>query len=179
MTRLAIAAALLVASTTAASAGTYLGIGIGTSADGSVGMAETVEGGGRSGRLVLGSRFGRLAVEGQAGRFDMLMATTTYETTQVGAGLKVNVPLGNNFELFGKGGIQRTWLNSDEADGRYDVAGNGWFLGGGIEYRLNLGVTAASIFLDYQHSSSDLTNDRMETFDGSMGMWTVGATVSL
>jgi hypothetical protein len=177
MTRLGLAAVLLAASTTAASAGTYLGIGVGTSADGSVGDSETVEGGGRSGRLLLGSRFGKLAVEGQAGRFDMMFANSVFETTQLGVGLKLNIPLGNNFEVFGKGGVQRTWLSNDNS--MYDAAGNGWFAGGGVEYRLNLGVTAASLFMDYQHSSSTLTNERMQEMDGSTGMWTLGATVSL
>jgi hypothetical protein len=179
MTRLAIAAVLLAASTSVASAGSYLGIGIGTSADGSVGASETVEGAGRSGRLMVGTRFGRLALEGQGSRFDMMFASSSYETTQLGLGLKVSVPLGNNFELFGRGGVQRTWLNLDGDSTMYDSAGNGWFLGAGIEYRLNLGVTGASIFLDYQGSSSTLTNDRMQEIDGSTGMWTLGATVSL
>lgn len=178
MTRLAIAAVLLAASTSVASAGTYLGIGIGTSADGSLGDSDTVEGAGRSGRLMLGSRFGRLSIEGQASRFDLMFAGGgAYESTQLGAGLKANVPLGNNFELFGKGGVQRTWLNLDGT--AYDLAGNGWFLGGGIEYRLDLAVTAASIFVDYQYSSTTLTNERMLEVDGSSGMWTLGATVSL
>jgi hypothetical protein len=178
MTRLAIAAALLVASSSSvASAGTYLGIGIGTSPDGTMAGSDTVEGAGRSGRLMLGSRFGKLSLEGQASRFDMMFASSAYETTQLGIGLKLGIPLGNNFELFGKGGVQRTWLNHEGTE--FDSAGNGWFLAPGIEYRLNLGVTAASIFMDYQHSSSNLTNERMQEFEGSTGMWTLGATVSL
>jgi len=178
MTRLAIAAALLVASTSAASAGTYLGIGIGTSADGSLDGGDTIEGAGRSGRLMLGSRFGKLSVEGQAGRFDMMFTGITYQSTEVGVGLKVNIPLGDNFELFGKGGVQRTWLSA-EVSPMYDAAGNGWFLAGGVEYRLNLGVTAASLVLDYQHASTTFSRSAMAEFDGSAAMWTLGATVSL
>ncbi len=125
---------------------------------------------------MLGTRFGYFAIEGQAARFDMMFASSTYETTQLGVGLKGSLPLGNNFEVFGKGGVQRTWLNN--AGTLYDVAGNGWFLGLGVEYRLNLGITGASVFMDYQHSSSTVTNDRMSTADISTGMWTLGATVS-
>ena len=42
------------------------------------------------------------------------------------------------------------------------------------------GVTAASIFVDYQRASTGFTNDEtMAEWDGVTSMWTLGATVSL
>jgi hypothetical protein len=179
MTRLALAAALLVASTSLASAGTYVGLGIGTSAGGSMNGTDTVDGGGRSGRLMIGSRFGKLSIEGQGGRFDMQFPASRYEASELGVGLKLNVPIGNNFELFGRGGIERTWLTATTS-ANMDAAGNGWFLGGGVEYRLNLGLTAASLFLDYQRTTTSVTADaNMAQFDASAGMFTLGATLSI
>jgi hypothetical protein len=183
MTRLALAAVLLAASTSAASAGTYLGIGIGTAANGSAESSNgadmgTTDGFERSGRLMVGSRFGKLSIEGQGSRYDTTFDHLGYQATQLGVGLKLNLPLGNNFEVFGKGGVERTWLSTDAAT-MHDAAGNGWFFAAGFEYRLNLGVTAASLFVDYQRSSTDFINDYLLEYNGASGMWTLGATVSL
>jgi hypothetical protein len=179
MSRLAAAAVTVAAMTSVASAGTYVGLGIGTSPDGNMGQYETVEGAGRSGRLMLGTRFGKLAVEGQGSRFNMLFSGSEFETTQLGVGLKLNIPLGNNFEIFGRGGVQRTWLNFMGTEDRFDAAGNGWLGGLGVEYRLSLGVTSASIFMDYQRSSTTVENGQMAELDSVAGMWTLGATFSL
>lgn len=178
MSRLAVVAVVFAASTSVASAGTYLGLGIGTSADGNLGDSGTVEGAGRSGRLLLGARMSKLSLEGQASRYDLAFQSSLYASTQVGLGLKLSIPLGNNFELFGRGGVQRTWLNH-EPGMTYDVAGNGWFGSAGVEYRVNLGLTAASVFMDYQRSSTDFTTERMTEIEGAAGMWTLGMTVSL
>jgi hypothetical protein len=104
-----------------------------------------------------------------------------YQATQLGLGLKLNLPLGNNFEFFPKLGVQRTWLSPQADNAMLETgAGTGYFLGAGFEYRLNLGVTAASIFVDYQRSSTDFTSDEtMVKWDGSSSMWTLGATISL
>lgn len=183
MTRFGLAAVLLVASTSMASAGTYVGLGIGTASNGSgvrsdgtdVGSTDGFE---RSGRLMLGTRLSKLSIEGQGSRYDMSLSTHSLQVTQLGIGLKLSIPLGNNFEAFGRGGLERTWLNHG-TNNMLDAAGNGWFLGGGFEYRLSLGVTAASLFVDYQRSSTDIVDNRMIEHNVSSGMWTLGATVSL
>lgn len=185
MSRLCLAALLLTASTSAVSAGTYVGLGIGTAASGSAERSDgidmgSVDGYERSGRLLLGSRLGKLSIEGQGSRFNARLSTQTndYEATQLGVGLKLGIPIGNSFEIFGRGGVQRTWLSSQD-DSTMDAVGNGWLAGAGVEYRLDLGVTAASLFLDYQRSSTGLTSERMIEFDVGAGMWTLGMTVSL
>jgi hypothetical protein len=185
--RLVLGAVILASMTSVASAGgTYIGLGIGSESTGGWERTDgamysgSMDGYGRSGRLMLGRSFGKLSVEGQASRFNVTV-DQPHTATQLAAALKLSIPLGSGFEFFGKGGLERTWLS----EGTLDAAGNGWLLGLGFEYRLNLGATAASIFVDYQRTSSafefDETGGRMTSgeFDGVMSMWTLGATVSL
>ncbi len=176
MNRLSMAAVIVAAMGQVASAGTYLGLGIGTAANAS---ADNVmmDGDGRSGRLMLGYRFSRIAVEGSGTRYDLFVGSAPYQATQLAAGLKVGFPLGNNFELMGRGGVQRTSLSMTGSQGA-DADGTGYYLGGGIEYRLNLGLTGASLFVDYQRSSTDFDNGSRQ-YEGIASMWTLGATLSL
>ncbi len=181
MMRLGLTAVTLAALTSVASAGTYLGIGVGSETSGGAEIDGTdigsMDGYGRSGRLMVGSRFSKLSIEGQASRFDVAFNNYTYGATQVAAVLKLSIPLGNNFEFFGKGGLERTWLSDNNS--MLDAAGNGILLGAGFEYRLSLGVTSASIFVDYQRASTGFENDYPQRWDGVTSMWTLGATVSL
>lgn len=183
MMRLGLAVVTLASLTSVASAGTYIGVGVGSESSGGAERpdgsdAGTMDGYGRSGRLMVGSRFSKLSIEGQASRFGVTFDSSEYEATQIAAALKLSIPLGNNFEFFAKGGLERTWLNNGPTE-MHDAAGNGLLLGAGFEYRLSLGVTAASIFVDYQRASSGFENDYMLTWDGVTSMWTLGATVSL
>ena len=177
-----LAVALVAASTTAASANTYLGLGIGTAASPSGDMAISNDGN-RSGRLMLGTRFGHVSIEGAGSRYGLFNGTIPYDGTMLAGALKYSLPLGNNFELFGRGGIERTWLTSASATAgnAYEWSGNGWLLGAGFEYRLNLGVTAASLFVDYEHSSTTLTTpaEMNVQHDEAIGLWTAGVTLAL
>jgi hypothetical protein len=128
---------------------------------------------------MLGTRFSRFSVEAQGSQFDLAFASRAYDATQLALALKLSIPLGNDFELFGKGGVQRTWLNIAGSNDDANAAGSGLLFAAGFEYRLNLGVTAASVFVDYQRSSSNYTTNNMVEFDGTSSMWTLGATVSL
>lgn len=178
-----VAVVLVAASASAASAGGYLGVGIGTAASpgGNVDMPSSD--GTRTGRLVLGTRFGHLSIEGAGSRYGLLNATKApYEGTMLAGALKYSFPLGNNFEVFARGGLERTWLThqSATAGNAYDWTGNGWLLGGGFEYRLDLGVTAASIFVDYEHSDTTLDTSAVPmSRDMTVGMWTLGATLAI
>lgn len=176
MNRLAIAAVLVTAMGQAASAGTYVGLGLGTSANASSDNVM-MDGNGRSGRLMLGYRFSRIAIEGSGTRYDLFVGSAPYQATQLAAGLKLAFPLGNHFDLIGRGGLQRTSLSMSGSQGA-DADGNGYYLGAGVEYGLNLGLTGASIFIDYQRSSTDFDNGNRQ-YEGVASMWTLGATLSL
>ena len=70
MSRTALALVLVAASASSAFAGGFVGLGIGTGAatSGDFDIDED----GRSGRLMLGYRFGRISVEGMGTRYDMV-----------------------------------------------------------------------------------------------------------
>src|SRR4051812_209393 len=112
MNRASLLAVILVAaSSSIASAGGYIGLGIGTApAVGSdVTSIDTLPSDGRSGKLLLGTRWGRISAEGAIQKFDM-----TYSVYQASAAGKLNFPLGNGFEAFGRFGLQHTWMNHDQ-----------------------------------------------------------------
>lgn len=178
MTRLALAAVLLAATATTASAGTYVGLGIGTSpaTSGDVSMGEN----GRSGRLQLGYRIGPLSIEGVGGRADLARADgASYQWTTLGLAGRVSHGLGSGFEVFGRLGYQRT---SIEQSGGFDsFAGDGLMFGGGFEYRLNLLVASGSLFVDYNVERATLAREGVNgmQYDLTARVWTLGAILSL
>ena len=177
MKRACLAVILVAASSGAASAGTSLGLGIGTG-PGLDSDKLDLEADGRSKRGLLGFRFGNFAVEGAVGGFDSLrMDGVPYDAYQASASGKVNITLGNNFEAFGRLGVHRTWLNP-EGKPQNNAVGNGWLAGGGFEYRVNLGVSQGSIWVDYQRTEATLAVGN-GTFELTTGMWTLGLSVGI
>jgi hypothetical protein len=178
--RLCVVAAVIAASTSVASAGTYLGAGIGTSASlgGDHGRYAPD---GRSGRLIVGFGFGRIGVEANATRYGLENAGVSWDATTVAAALRVAFPIGYNFELFGRGGVERTWLTT--GGNAPEPSGNGWLLGAGVDYKVNLGITGGAIFIDYTHNDTGFSftdaHAQRATFDQTAGMWTLGLTLSI
>jgi hypothetical protein len=173
-----LAVALVAAAASVASADPYLGLGIGTAASPSGQMTNTSADGNRSGRLIAGMRWGHLSLEGAGSRYGLFKGPYPYQGTALAAALKYSLSLGDNFEVYARGGLQRTWLSTDRIASNW--SGNGWLLGAGFEYRLNLAGTGASVFVDYEHADSSLVNEQsMANQDEAVGLWTLGATVSL
>lgn len=183
MLRSVLAVALVAATGVAANAGTYLGLGIGTAPSlSSSDSMMAVQASGRSGKLLLGFRFGRLSIEGAAGRYSAFVDRYSYpaDGTQLSAALKYSFPLGDNFEAFVRGGLEHTAIDMTEAIHDSDSAdGNGYLVGGGFEYRLNAVIAGGSLFVDYEHVDTTLTNKSNMTFDASSGVWMAGVTLSL
>lgn len=175
MKRLSVTTLCLAAMTSTASAGAYIGLGIGTSARASS-DATMMEGDGRSGRLMLGWQIGRFGIEGSGTRYDVWVAQAPFEATQLAIGLKYGLPIDNNFEVFGRGGLQRTSLNTISSGG-YDADGGGFYLGLGVAYKLPIAAVGASVFMDYQRTWTTFDNGLGE-YDGVAGIWTLGATLS-
>ncbi|HEY1815173.1 MAG TPA: outer membrane beta-barrel protein [Kofleriaceae bacterium] len=171
-----LAAGLLAAAGSIASAGPYIGLGIGSGPSLSNNTIANPEQTSRSGRLLLGYSFrmpvGRLSIEGEANRFDFDLNGMAMSSTMAGAGLKYSFPLGSGFEVFGRGGLQRTWLS----DGGYAGDGDGYYLGAGFELRIPI---FGSVFVDYEHQSATIDSATSTTYDQSAGMFTLGATVNL
>lgn len=185
MKRAVLAVALVAGSSGAATAGGYVGLGLGTgpaldrSNDNTVLTSDAIESDGRSARLIGGFRFGQFAVEAALGGFDAAMQLNTgdsYYSTRIYQGSlsgKYNHPLGDGFEAYGRLGIQRTSLSLD-GDSRFDADGTGLMLGAGIEYRIKL--TGVSVWVDYQYSRASLDGELVKG-DLSARMWTIGATL--
>ena len=178
MSRLPLAAVLLAATASSASAGTYVGLGVGTSpaTSGDVTMAED----GRSGRLQLGYRFGPLSIEGLAGRADLARDDgASYTWTTLGVAGRVSKALGSGFEVFGRIGYQGTTVDQDAGMDHY--SGKGLLFGGGFEYRLNFVLASGSLFVDYTVERSDLARDGWNGMEYGMTsrVWTLGAILSL
>jgi len=172
---LLVATGLLAISTTA-SAGGYLGLGLGTPPGVNEEMAMTATPAGRSLRGLGGMRFGRFSVEGALNGFGVVTGRGDQTVYQASVAAKFNLPLGNNFEALGRAGLERTWLNLD--DDRYNFAGNGFLVGAGFEYRLDLGIKNASVFVDYTIHHATLENTRGQVGETSR-IWGLGFTVGI
>jgi opacity protein-like surface antigen len=172
-----LAVALVAAAASTASAGPYLGLGIGTSASVDSDRWMFSSDGNRTGRLFGGQTWGRFSVEGQGTRYSFFSGSAPYDATSLAVAAKYSFPLGDDFEVFGRGGLQHTWLNTDT--NQADVDGNGLLLGAGFEYRLKLSIGAGSLFVDYQYDHTSFDAGKNVSVGGSAGMWTLGATVAL
>jgi hypothetical protein len=183
MKRAVLAMALVTVSSGVASAGGYIGLGIGTGPSLSTSNDDRVEADGRSARLMLGYRFGRISVEGAVNGYDMAFGiqTSLYssEVRQGSISGKYNHPLADGFEAFGRLGYSKTWFSLKDDD-RFDAAGTGIIFGAGIEYRLKLGLAGgASLWFDYQYSRAALDGDLAQVrTDLNAAMWTLGATIA-
>ncbi|HEX7836406.1 MAG TPA: outer membrane beta-barrel protein [Kofleriaceae bacterium] len=176
-TALLVATGCLAISSTA-SAGGYLGLALGTEPginDQFVSDVATPVG--RSVRGLGGWRFGNLSLEGALNGFTVLTKHIGEQTMyQVSASVKLNLPLGDNFEGFGRVGLERTWLNLQD-DGA-NLAGNGFLVGGGFEYRLSGILTNASIFVDYNIHHATLDATRFSK-DETTRIWGLGFSIGI
>lgn len=173
---LVVASALLAISSTA-SAGVYVGLGVGTEPAANDELATVATPSGRSVRGLLGFRFANVSVEGAINGFDVLTGLGNHTVYQASAAAKLSLPLGNGFEAFGRGGLEHTQL--DLGDDRYNLAGNGWLLGAGFEYRFNTPLISGSIFVDYNVHRASLDDERKNELDATTRMWGLGVTVGL
>lgn len=180
MKRTLLAAALLIASTGAASAGVYGGLSVGPDAavqDDRFDLTSP----GRAVRILGGYRLGRLSAEASiTGNNLRESGGGEVENRQIALFGKYNLPIGDKFELFGRAGVQRTWLTF--GSDTYDIAGNGIVLGPGIEYVLKFVTATASIRLDYTISYAKPSNAYSGDQGGvsfTSGQWMLGFTVGI
>jgi hypothetical protein len=176
MKRAVLAMALVTVSSGVASAGGYIGLGVGTGpAIGEDTDAGSIEDDGRSARLIGGVRFGRFSIEGGLGGFDARFNADSVRLYQLSLSGKFNLPISDGFEAYGRAGIQRTSLNHDNPD--IDADGTGLMLGLGMEYVLPLAVTKLSLWIDYQYANASMESS-LPAYDVSTRMWTLGATIA-
>jgi hypothetical protein len=128
MTRALLVAAFLVGTTTIASAGPYVGLGIGP-APGVSSNTDGLDENGRSLRILGGYRFkvprlGSLSAEVALTDYDSRWNNGDYSTRHLALFGKYNFPLASGFEVFGRLGVQNTWQSIND--------GVGSFSGGGV-----------------------------------------------
>lgn len=168
--------AALVAAPSTASAG-YIGLGIGSvpafSEDADLGFHASS----RSAKLVAGSRFGRLSIEGALGGFDIAQNGYAFgKVYQLSLSGKLSLPLGDGFDAFGRLGVGHTWIEAEDPGFEFaEGAGNGLVFGAGIEYRVGF-LVGGAIFVDYQISRTELANDVFQT-EADSRMFSLGATL--
>ena len=163
-----------------ASAGTYIGLGVGSGANVSDSVDSPYLADGRSAKLAVGFSFGRLAAEGAYSGFGLIRqngpATGALDSRTLSAALKYNYPLGNNFEVFGRAGLLRTDLTPRDV-GPMTTSGDGYLLGAGFEYRL---PAFGSIFVDYTRDEATFDSSlKGQPLDQTASMWMLGVNVSL
>lgn len=177
MPRLATAflsAALLAATASAASAGTYVSIGVGgtPTVQGDVKMGTTAEPSAvEQRRAGLGWSFGRLAIEATAARY----ALGTGHATVAGAHGRLTFPLNSaGFGAYARAGVERAWLSN--LDTRLGETADGVVGGLGLEYRLSAPILGQAAIW------AEVSQDQLTFEDESKGgarMWTVGASLGL
>lgn len=152
-------------------AGGYIALGLGgePALQGDLKVAAQGQHGG-NGRLALGERFGRLAIEASLARFDAGADTTS----ALGIHARLAFPLGGHLEAFGRVGLERLWLGNTQMAASGDAKG---LVGAaGLEYRLTAPVLgSASLW-------AELSQDKFTTdagADGGVRLWTLGASIGL
>ena len=180
---LLVATGLLAFTTSTASAEGFLGLALGT--DPAMNDEMTTKVGahalGRSLRALGGYRFTpNIAVEGALNGFGVSSGRGDQTMYQLGVGARLNLPLGNDFEAFGRLGLERTWLNV--GDPRYDLAGNGFMVAAGFEYRLTAVhpmLANASVFVDYTIHHATLQDERNNQVDETSRIWALGFMIGI
>jgi hypothetical protein len=175
----ALLAAAVITIPTVAHAGGYLGLGIGTEPAMSDRAEAYAAPSGRSLRVLSGMRFGMFSIEGNVTGFGVVSPRVRgdhNEYTLTGAG-KLSLPFGSGFEGFARLGVERTWLSLD--NDAVDMAGNGWVIGGGFEYRFDTGIGGAAVFVDYNVHTMTLENQAKSKMDATYRLWTLGFSVGI
>jgi hypothetical protein len=190
MKRAVLAASLLVAMAGTASAGTYLGLGIGTipavSED-----TDRIDADSRALKGLVGMRWGQWSIEGSIGgntlmrdrqsnlEADKPVFVPYGDFYNLGLAAKFNLPLGSNFEAFGRLGLNHLVVRGENPEN--DVSGNGLMFGAGFEYRLNLGVGGGSIFVDYMVNRASMESETRPGLatDLTTRTWMLGLTLGI
>jgi len=173
-----IAALTLGMTATAASAETYIGLGIGSEAPvtGSLGEQFSTDDT-THGRLMLGKRFGKLAIEGSLFGTEMFhLGGPDAAIAALALDLKYHLPVASNFEAYVKGGLHKAYLSSDTNQRFDEMEGQGYQYGAGIQYRFNLAVTSAALWLDYQRAQFEVADEGVE-LSGTGKMLQVGVSL--
>ncbi len=164
----------------------YVGIGLGSDSQISGDLANhfTTSEDTSSSRIILGQRFGALALEAslfgsQLQGMSGLSDNESFSTISLGVDLKYNVGLFGALEGYGKIGLNKTWLTGPETSQNLSYEGRGEAMGLGLEYSFNIAVTRIGLWADYTLQHTELRDGNREALDGELGMFNLGISVGL
>ncbi len=164
----------------AAHASSYFLLGIGPRPGAGGDLGNAVDGDTRTARFGAGQRIGPIGLEGSVFGADLVgtgggggfALGREYSTLSVAADLKGFFPVLGPIEIFGKAGLNYTWVNGN------DYSGSGWDLGGGAQFVLELPLGYAAVWVDYTYQNLGLSDDTRD-IDGSLNMVMVGVSLGL
>jgi|GEM_PF-3263922 len=169
----AILVAALLATSSLASAGTYVSLGLGGTPDPQGELAIATAGGSSDvaqRRAALGFSLSRVAVEATVARYPLGAG----HATAAGVHARLSIPIDGGFGAYGRIGLERAWLSGlaprlgERADG---VAG-----GLGLEYRVDAPLLGrAAIWAEVSQDQLTFADDS----EGGARMWTVGLSLGL
>lgn len=164
-----------------ASAGTYIGLGVGTGGNISDSQSASYRADGRSARGVLGYRVGPFSVEGMYSGFGYIEANTPgtgqFDSRSLQVAGKYSYGLGDNFELFGRLGLLRTDLTA--RDSQTTMTGTGYTFSLGVEYRVDLLLAGFGLYVDYTRNQASFDTAAGTQLDQTAAMWTAGVNLAL
>jgi hypothetical protein len=167
----------------AGAGGGYISGGLGGGADlgGELDAFFTTEEQG-SMRLSLGQRVGPVALEaslmhaGLVGQRSYVGMDADYAALSGGIDLKFFVGLAGPLELYGKGGLDRTWLMAPSGS-PHDHDGSGWDLGAGLQFTIDTPAAMFAVWLDFTHLRTTLRNPGSRDLDGRLNTLSLGVSL--
>jgi hypothetical protein len=176
--------ALGLAQPTEARADGYVGLGIGSdsSISGELSNHFATDEEATSSRVVLGQRFGALALEAslfgsQLHGIGGMAGTDEYSTISLGVDLKYHIGLIGALEGYGKIGLNKTWLTGPDNNASLSYEGRGEAMGLGLQYSFDVAVTHISLWADYTLQRTELRDGDRIALDGELGMANLGLSV--
>lgn len=170
---------ILLAATSAANAGSYVSLGVGSDAALSGDLASNMDPEGFSvGRLAAGYRMGPVALEaGITGTGLREMSDSSgVSAVSLGVDLKYYLGLLGPIEGYFRGGLSKTWLGGMEPGVQY--VGRSIALGGGVQYTFDpLPIGEAAIWLDFTHQSLEVSDGSSRTLGGAADLMTAGLSL--
>lgn len=135
-------------------------------------------------RLSLGQRFGNFALEASLFGSDFagdsaFTGSGAHSTLSLGVDLEYYFFHTGPLELYGRGGLNKTWLQAPATQADHHYEGTGWDLGVGAQLGIDLPIAQFAIWGELNHQETELREGNKPHLDGSIQTMMVGVTVGL
>jgi hypothetical protein len=126
-----------------------------------------------SGRVGVGQRLGRLALEAALSGSDV----GATRAVSLSLDLKIYQGLGGGLAVYGRGGIGRSWLDQPFADAGFE--GRNQQLGVGLELAFDAPIGHLGVYIDVSRQRLDLTGAAQARVVGELDALQLGVSVGL